>query len=101
MDQSTSVLSEDVTPVLHNREAIAEKLVALERCLTDAAEDVTATYSRLLKETTDGVERLVDQAATALSPLHQTRAHPLVMLGVAVCAGYVLGRLQHSARPSP
>ena len=39
--------------------------------------------------------------AMALNALHHTGSHPSVVLDMASCAGYVLGRLQNSARPSP
>ena len=39
--------------------------------------------------------------AMARNALHHTGSHPSVVLGMASCAGYVLGRLQNSARPSP
>ncbi|MBA2487532.1 MAG: hypothetical protein H0V35_15835 [Nitrospira sp.] len=101
MDQRTSVLREDVTPVGRPGVTITEKLVGLERRILEAAEDLTTTYLRMLKKTTYGVDRMVDQTTTALSPLHQTRAHPWTMLGAALCAGYAIGRLQTRARPSP
>lgn len=54
-------------------------------------------YLHTHKETIDGIERIVNQTASAL---HYTGIHPLVMLGMILCAGYVLSRLQNSARPS-
>jgi hypothetical protein len=97
MDQRTGAVTEEVTDIISNRESVVQKLEAFERRLTDMAGEVPSTYSRMLAETADGVTRMADQTATALNPLHQTRTHPGVMFGVAVCAGYVIGRLQ--ARP--
>jgi ElaB/YqjD/DUF883 family membrane-anchored ribosome-binding protein len=65
----------------------------------EAAEDLSGTYSRMLRETADGVERLVDQTTTALSPVHQTRAHPWTMMGAALGVGFAIGRLHARARP--
>ncbi len=90
-----------MTPVGRRDVTITERLVGLEHRILEAAEGLPTTYSRMLKKTTDGVYRMVDQTTTALSPLHQTRAHPWTMLGAALCAGYAIGRLQTRARSSP
>ena len=81
MDQRTGALAEEVTQTKAHEERLVEKLETLEHRLTEAAENVARTYSRMLTETTDGVARMAGETATALNPLHQTRAHPGVMLG--------------------
>ncbi|MGZ8393371.1 MAG: hypothetical protein ACXWWJ_01260 [Nitrospira sp.] len=97
MDQRTDTFAEEVTKVISTGESVAQKLEAFERRLTDMAEEVTKTYSRMLLKTTAGVMRMADQTAAALNPLHQTREHPGVMFGLAGCAGYVIARVHTRA----
>jgi hypothetical protein len=101
MDRRTSPLTQGLTGVGRQDVTITEKLVGLECRMREAADDLSTMYLRRLRDTTDGMERLIDQTTTALSPVHQTQRHPWTMLGVAVCAGYVMGRLQALARPFP
>ena len=101
MDQRTTALPEDENLIGRSNVTITEKLVTLERRLMDLADSLPTTYSRLLKETADGVDRMVDQTTPALSPVHQTRAHPWTMLGAALYAGYAIARLQTRPRPAP
>jgi hypothetical protein len=101
MDQSTTALAEEVNLIGRSNVTITEKSVTLEHRLMDLADSLPTTYSRLLKETADSVDRMVDQTTTALSPVHQTRAHPWTMLGAALCAGYAIARLQTRPCPAP
>ncbi|MCC2642228.1 MAG: hypothetical protein K0S45_2641 [Nitrospira sp.] len=78
MDLSTGALAQNITTGDRSGVICIEQLVWLERRLMNMAEDIPAT---------------------AINPMHQTRAFPGLMLEAAVCTGCLIGRLSQHLRP--
>ncbi len=98
MDQRTSTIDQDLKDIVDTRVAIAEKLELLEQRIKDTAEGATMKFSRMLDETTQTVNHMVDKTKAALDPIHKVDEYPWLMLGGAICAGYAIGLLESRTR---
>ena len=98
MDQRTGALDQDLKDILHTRMAIANKLDALEQRVLHQAEDATMQLTRVLDRTTKNMNDLVDKTKAVIDPTRQIQAHPWLMVGRALCAGYALGLLERGTR---
>ena len=98
MDQRTSTLDQDLKDIVDTRVAIAEKLELLEQRIKDTAEGATMKFSRMLDETTQSVNQMVDKTKAALDPIHKVDEYPWLMLGGALCVGYAIGLLESRTR---
>lgn len=98
MDQRTGALDQDLKDILHTRMAIANKLDALEQRVLHHAEDATMQLTRVLDRTTKNVNDLVDKTKAVIDPSRQIQAHPWLIVGGALCAGYALGLLERGTR---
>ncbi len=98
MDQRTGALDQDLKDILQTRLAIAHKLDALEQRVQHHAEDATMQLTRMLDQTTKHVNDLFDHTTSVINPSRQIQAHPWLMVGGAVCAGYALGLFERSTR---
>lgn len=98
MDQRTGALDQDLKDILHTRIAIANKLDALEQRVLHHAEDATMQLTRVLDRTTQNVNELVDKTKAVIDPSRQIQAHPWLMVGGALCAGYALGLLERKTQ---
>jgi ElaB/YqjD/DUF883 family membrane-anchored ribosome-binding protein len=98
MDQRTGALDQDLKDILHTRTAIANKLDALEQRVLHHAEDATMQLTRVLDRTTKHMNEFVDKTKAVIDPSRQVRAHPWLMVGGALCAGYALGLLERRTR---
>jgi ElaB/YqjD/DUF883 family membrane-anchored ribosome-binding protein len=98
MDQRTTTIDQDLKDIVDTRVAIAEKLELLEQRIIDTAEGATMKFSRMLDETTQSVNQMVDKTKAALDPIHKVDEYPWLMLGGAVCAGLVIGLLDSRSR---
>ncbi len=94
MDQRTSPLDQDLKDIVHTRVAIAEKLEMLEQRIKDTAEGATMKFSRMLDETTQSVNHMVDKTKAALDPIQKVDEYPWLMLGGALCAGFAIGLIE-------
>lgn len=54
--------------------------------------------TRMLDRTTKHVNDLIDHTTSGINPSRQIQAHPWLMVGGALCAGYALGLLERSTR---
>ena len=90
MDQDNYSRS-DVKEIRRTRVAIAEKLELLEQRIIDTAEGATMKFSRMLEDTTETVNQMVDKTKSALDPIHKVEEYPWLMLGGAICAGFAIG----------
>lgn len=102
MDQRTAVIDQDLKDIVDTRAAIAEKLDLLEQHIIDRVEGATMKFSRVLDETTQNVNQMVDKTKAALDPIHKVDEYPWLMLGGAICAGFAIGLMESrtSARRS-
>ena len=98
MDQRTTTIDQDLKEIVDTRVAIAEKLELLEQRIRDTAEGATMKFSRMLDEATHSVDQMVDKTKAALDPVRKVDEYPWLMLGGAVCAGFVLGLLDSRTR---
>lgn len=98
MDQRTGALDQDLKDILHTRLAIANKLDALEQRVLHHAEDATMQLTQVLDRTTQNVNELVDKTKAVIDPARRIQAHPWLMVGGALCAGYALGLLERRTR---
>jgi ElaB/YqjD/DUF883 family membrane-anchored ribosome-binding protein len=98
MDQRTTVIDQDLKDIVETRVAIAEKLELLEQRIRDTAEGATMKFSRMLEETTQSVNQMVDKTKTALDPIHRVDEYPWLMLGGAVCVGFAIGLMESRSR---
>lgn len=98
MDQRTSAIDEDLKDIVHSRVAIAEKLDLLEQRIKHTAEGATMTFSSMLDQTTETVNKMVDKTKAALDPIHKVEEYPWLMLGSALCAGFAIGLLESRTR---
>jgi len=98
MDQRTITIDQDLKDIVDTRVAIAEKLELLEQRIRDTAEGATMKFSRMLDETTQSVNQMVDKTKAALDPVRKVDEYPWLMLGGAVCAGLVLGLMDSRTR---
>ncbi len=98
MDQRTTTIDQDVKDIVDTRVAIAEKLELLEQRIIDTAEGATMKFSRMLEETTETVNQMVDKTKSALDPIHKVDEYPWLMLGGAICAGFAVGLMESRSR---
>ena len=91
MDQTTTTIDQDLKDIVDTRVAISEKLGLLEQRIRDTAEGATMKFSRMLDETSQSVNQMVDKTKAALDPIQKVDEYPWLMLGGAVCAGFVIG----------
>ncbi len=98
MDQRTDAVDQDLKDILHTRIAIANKLDALEQRVLHHAEDATMQLTRVLDRTTQNVNELVDKTKAVIDPSRHIQAHPWLIVGGALCAGYALGLLERGTR---
>ncbi|MCE3222001.1 MAG: hypothetical protein K0S58_181 [Nitrospira sp.] len=94
MDQRTTAIDQDLKDIVNTRVAIAEKLELLEKRIIDTAEGATMKFSRMLDETTQTVNQMVDNTKAALDPVRKVDEYPWLMLGGAICAGFAIGLLE-------
>ena len=98
MDQRTTTIDQDLKDIVDTRVAISEKLELLEQRIRDTAEGATMKFSRMLDETTQTVNEMVDKTKAALDPIQKVDEYPWLMLGGAVCAGLVIGLMDSRNR---
>ena len=98
MDQRTTAIDQDLKDIVNTRVAIAEKLELLEKRIIDTAEGATMKFSRMLDETTQTVNQMVDNTKAALDPVRKVDEYPWLMLGGAICAGLAIGLLESRSR---
>ncbi|MEP7153823.1 MAG: hypothetical protein ABI856_19125 [Nitrospira sp.] len=98
MDQRTTPIDQDLKDIVDTRVAIAEKLELLEQRIIDTAEGATMKFSRMLEETTETVNQMVDKTKSALDPIHKVDEYPWLMLGGAICAGLAIGLMESRSR---
>lgn len=98
MDQRTTAIDQDLKDIVNTRVAIAEKLELLEKRIIDTAEGATMKFSRMLDETTQTVNQMVDNTKAALDPVRKVDEYPWLMLGGAICAGLAIGFLESRSR---
>ena len=98
MDQRTTTIAQDLKDIVDTRVAISEKLELLEQRIRDTAEGATMKFSRMLDETTQTVNEMVDKTKAALDPIQKVDEYPWLMLGGAVCAGLVIGLMDSRNR---
>ena len=98
MDQRTAAIDQDIKDIVQTRLDIAEKLELLEQRIMDTAEGATMKFSRLLDEGSQSVTQMVDKTKAALDPVHKVDDYPWLMVGGAICAGYVIGLLEARTR---
>lgn len=98
MDQRTTAIDQDLKDIVDTRVAIAEKLELLEQRIIDTAEGATMKFSRMLEETTEHVNQMVDKTKSALNPIHKVDEYPWIMLGGAICAGFAIGLMESRSR---
>lgn len=98
MDQRTTTLDQDMKDIVETRVAIAQKLELLEQRIIDTAEEATMKFSRMLDETTQTVNQMVDKTKAALDPVHKVDEYPWLMLGGAICAGFAIGLMESRTR---
>lgn len=98
MDQRTTTIDQDVKEIVDTRVAIAEKLELLEQRIIDTAEGATMKFSRMLEDTTETVNQMVDKTKSALDPIHKVEEYPWLMLGGAICAGFAIGLMDSRSR---
>lgn len=98
MDQRTTPIDQDLKDIVDTRVAIAEKLELLEQRIIDTAEGATMKFSRILEETTETVNQMVDKTKSALDPIHKVDEYPWLMLGGAICAGFAIGLMESRSR---
>lgn len=55
-------------------------------------------FSRVLDETTQSVNQMVDKTKAALDPIHKVDEYPWLMLGGAICAGFAIGLMESRTR---
>ena len=91
MDQRTTTIDQDLKDIVDTRVAISEKLELLEQRIRDTAEGATMKFSRMLDETSQSVNQMVDKTKAALDPVHKVDEYPWLMLGGAVAAGFLIG----------
>ena len=98
MDQRTTAIDQDVKEIVGTRVAIAEKLELLEQRIIDTAEGATMKFSRMLEDTTETVNQMVDKTKSALDPIHKVDEYPWLMLGGAMCVGFAIGLMDSRPR---
>lgn len=98
MDQRTTPIDQDLKDIVDTRVAIAEKLELLEQRIIDTAEGATMKFSRMLEETTETVNQMVDKTKSALDPIHKVDEYPWLMLGGALCVGFAIGLMESRSR---
>ncbi|MDR4480594.1 MAG: hypothetical protein R3B37_12735 [Nitrospira sp.] len=98
MDQRTTAIDQDLKDIVDTRVAIAEKLELLEQRIIDTAEGATMKFSRMLEETTENVNQMVDKTKSALNPIKKVDQYPWLMLGGAICAGFAIGLMESRSR---
>ena len=80
MDQRTTTIDQDLKDIVDTRVAISEKLELLEQRIRDTAEGATMKFSRMLDETTQTVNEMVDKTKAALDPIQKVDEYPWLML---------------------
>ncbi len=98
MDQKTTAIDQDVKDIIGTRVAIAEKLELLEQRIIDTAEGATMKFSRMLEETNETVNQVVDKTKAALDPVQKVDEYPWLMLGGAICVGFAIGLMDSRSR---
>ena len=98
MDQRTTAIDQDLKDIVDTRVAISEKLELLEQRIRDTAEGATMKFSRMLDETSQSVNQMVDQTKAALDPIRKVDEYPWLMLGGAVAAGLLIGLMDSRNR---
>lgn len=98
MDQRTTTIDQDLKDIVDTRVAISEKLELLEQRIRDTAEGATMKFSRMLDETSQSVNQMVDKTKAALDPIHKVDEYPWLMLGGAVAAGFLIGLMDSRNR---
>ncbi len=98
MVQTSTAFDQDVKEIVDTRVAIAEKLELLEQRIIDTAEGATMKFSRMLEDTTETVNQMVDKTKSALDPIHKVDEYPWLMLGGAICAGFAIGLMESRSR---
>ena len=73
MDQRTTTIDQDLKEIIDTRVAIAEKLELLEQRIIDTAEGATMKFSRMLDETTETVNQMVDKTKIGARSNSQSR----------------------------
>ena len=98
MDQRTTTIDQDLKDIVDTRVAIAEKLGMLEQRIHETAEGAAMKFSRMLDETTQSVNQVVDRTKAALDPVHKVDEYPWLMLGGSVCLGFAIGLMESRNR---
>ena len=100
MDQRARI-EQDLTNIYETRLAMTSKLEQLEQRVQESVQHAKTSAREVVDHTQDAAQQLIDRledfmvdARQAIDPRYQMNRHPWLMLGMALAAGYVVGRLE-------
>lgn len=94
MDQKPGNIDQDVRDIVETRAAISQKLELLRQRARYTVDASKASVDHLITHVRDTAQGVLDRAKQGVDPIHLVRAHPWAMVGGALAAGFVLGRLE-------